>query len=75
MIVIAGDMNGDGVVTVDDQAYLALVLTTPMMRSGLSATQTLAADVNGNGVINAADLLLIARSRLAVTDPLYKALW
>lgn len=78
MIVIAGDVNCDGVVNVADQAYLAIVLanmTNSMARSELSATQKLAADVNGNGVINAADLLLIARSLQSTTDPLYKALW
>ena len=78
MIVIAGDVNCDGVVNAADQAYLAIVLanmTNSMARSELSATQKLAADVNGNGVINAADLLLIARSQQNTTHPLYKALW
>lgn len=78
MIVIAGDVNCDGVVNVADQAYLAIVLanmTNSMARSELSATQKLAADVNGNGVINAADLLLIARSLQSTIHPLYKALW
>lgn len=78
MIVIAGDVNNDGVVDAADQAYLALVLMNmknPMARSELNASQKLAVDVNSNDVINAADLLLIARSLQSTTHPLYKALW
>ena len=73
LLVVIGDVDADGDVDELDLAMLAASL----MPSGeaLTAEQQFAADVNGNGVVNSADRVLIARSLLDKnTNDFYRAL-
>jgi arabinan endo-1,5-alpha-L-arabinosidase len=54
--VLTGDVNGDGVVTVTDIAYLATYLLTGD-ESGISLAR---ADVNGDGEVTEADITALA---------------
>jgi hypothetical protein len=64
LLVVAGDVTGDGVVDANDTARLtdALKPTTHPDYEALDAKLTFAADVNCNGKLNAADQILITRS-------------
>ena len=64
-IVIAGDANNDGKADKDDYMAIANMILAAMMpksRAAADAKAELAADLNGNGTVNAADLILLARS-------------
>ena len=67
-IVIAGDVNGDGVVDTTDYVAMAQMILMPNI-SIVSAEEAmeqakaeLASDLNSNGKVNAADLIRLARS-------------
>ena len=72
LLVIIGDVDGDG----DVDEFDIDVLATSLMPAGeaLTAEQYFAADVNGNGAVNSADRVYIARSLLDTTNDFYRAL-
>ena len=74
LLVAVADLDLDGDVDEDDMDILANGLTPKAHKSHkeLNAWQQFAADVNGNGKLNAADLLLMARAQTGHT--LYRAL-
>ena len=76
LLVLAGDVSGDGKVDADDQQKLAAALLPSDYAGAVELTpeQLLAADVNGNGVFNSADRALIARSLLDKDHPMYQPL-
>ena len=55
-IVIAGDVNGDGLVDIIDYLFLDLMESSEMILSG---AQTLAADLDGNGEVTSADKIAL----------------
>ncbi len=64
LLVVAGDVTGDGVVDAKDTTRLtdALKPAGHADYKALDAKLTFAADVNCNGKLNAADLIMITRS-------------
>ena len=69
VIVVIGDADGNGELTINDKnlldAYLAGTKT-------LSDIQIFAADVNGNGAINSIDRILLARALMSGNEAIYK---
>jgi hypothetical protein len=76
LIVLAGDVSGDGKVDANDQQRLAAALLPSDYAGAVELTpeQLLAADINGNGEFNSADRALIARSLLDKNHKLYQAI-
>lgn len=72
VLLVIGDVNGDGQLTMADKTLLDDYLSG----KSLTPLQQFAADVNGNGKINSADRILLARALMPVTSPIYKPfLW
>ena len=74
LLVAVADLDQDGDVDADDMDILSNGLKPKAHASykPLDAWQQFAADVNNNGKLNAADLLLVARSQTG--HEMYKAL-
>jgi hypothetical protein len=74
LLVAVADLDQDGDVDADDMNILSNGLKPKAHESykKLDVWQQFAADVNGNGKLNAADLLLVARSQTG--HEMYKAL-
>ncbi|MBQ4141545.1 MAG: phosphodiester glycosidase family protein [Clostridia bacterium] len=70
VIILSGDINGDGTVNDADSKALAESLL-PGSTDVLDEAEKWAADVNDNGKLNSADKILIARSKLPKDHPLY----
>lgn len=68
VLLVIGDVNGDGQLTMADKTLLDDYLGG----KSLTVLQQFAADVNGNGKINSADRILLARALMSVTSPVYK---
>jgi hypothetical protein len=66
-IVLAGDVNQDGVLNVDDMTALSDA-------NELSEVGKLVADLNGNGKLTTADRILLARALVGENHKAYKAL-
>ena len=76
LIVVKGDVNGNGSVNATDKAFVArsMLSTTHQAYLTLTNVQIFAADVNGNGSINATDKSNLARSLLLTSHKAYLAL-
>ena len=72
-IVLAGDLNFDGVVNEADEKLLADALN-PNSNTKLSDLQALVADLDGDGEITIADRAILARCKLENDHPMYKEL-
>ena len=72
-IVLAGDLNFDGVVNEADEKLLADALN-PNSNTKLSELQALVADLDGDGEITIADRAILARCKLENDHPMYKEL-
>jgi hypothetical protein len=70
LLVVMGDINLDGKLDILDKNSLADAITKDTQT--LTAIAKFAVDVNGNGKINSADLILIARSILPESHAAYK---
>ena len=68
VVVIIGDTDGDGDLDMDDKEALEALL------AGAEATdlQLFTADINGNGVVNSADRILLAQALLSKDHRFYK---
>ena len=75
-VVVKGDVNGDGVVSVADKMLVArsLLLTSHPAYRALTGTEVYAADLDGSGTVVLADKMLLARSLLLPGHAAYKAL-
>jgi len=76
LLVTKGDLDMDGSMDSEDSDLLAkyLLPENSELHVELSLEQQFAADINGNGKLNSADKILIARSKLSEDHPLYKPL-
>ena len=72
-IVLAGDLNFDGVVNEADEKLLADALN-PNSDTELSELQALVADLDGDGEITIADRAILVRCKLENDHPMYKEL-
>ena len=72
LVTVIGDVDGDG----DVDEYDVDLMANSQKPDGedLTAEQLFAADINGNGVVNSADRVWLARSLLDETNDFYKAL-
>ena len=71
VIVVAGDISGDGVLdAIDKEAFEGAIFTT----ESLTPEESFAADVNRDGEVDTADLVLIAKSQLDENHPFHKDL-
>ena len=73
-LVVKGDITGDGEMNQEDLTALTKYLldVADGKDAELSAIAAFIADVNGDGEITSADRVLLARSLLAPTHPLYR---
>lgn len=76
ILVVKGDVNGDGAVNSADVVLLSrsLVLPTHKLYKPLTATASFAVDVDNSTTINSADVVLLSRSLVLSTHKLYKPL-
>ncbi len=71
VIVVIGDVNQDGTLSIADKTLLDAYLADPE-NAPLDEIQKFAADVNGNGAINSVDRILLARAVMSTTNSIYK---
>lgn len=76
ILVIKGDVNGDGKANSADTTLIkrSLLTASHPAYKAMTKTEAFAADVNGDGKVNSADSTLVKRSLLTVSHPAYKAL-
>ena len=71
VIVVIGDVDQDGELSIDDKTMLDAYLADPE-NAPLNEIHKFAADVNGNGAINSVDRILLARAVMSTTNSIYK---
>ena len=70
VLVVAGDISGDGVIGTEDKtSYMDAIMSDG---ADLTPEQFLAADINGDGEVDTADLVLIAKSQVDADHPFHK---
>ena len=76
VLVVEGDVNGDGKLDDNDKALYkdAIVAMIIGNEPSLEAWQIMAADINNDGIIDTADMVLLARSVLARDHTMYRPL-
>jgi hypothetical protein len=75
LLVAIGDIDGDGMLTLEDKELLDRFAGPAQGDNNLAMTQLqqFAADTNDNGVINTADRILLARALIVIEHPAYRA--